>query len=228
MPAAKRPGGSGERVQDHLPAGTPDQCECCDVNLANIAIAHNTFQCRLEPNVSKIAKGLAAVGQQAPVDLTRDKPHPVLDGFRRCEAARALGWTTITAIVRDVLEAFGVKDAAHWQARIEEEHRAFGTYDLHCPSSRGNEHRKEEDNVSPQEKRSLMAAPLVASTRSTRNGDRARTTEEALRSASHQRQPASRRVVPCNSVGYQYDAHRRGKPNPWPLSQRSGDAAEVL
>lgn len=58
-----------------------------------------TFQFRLQHGAEDLRHSLALDGQQQPVDLLGPKPYRILDGFRRVEAATALRWPSIQAIV---------------------------------------------------------------------------------------------------------------------------------
>jgi ParB/RepB/Spo0J family partition protein len=58
-----------------------------------------TFQYRLSANIGDLKSSLQQEGQREPIDLTGSKPYRIIDGFRRVEASRALGWTVIKALV---------------------------------------------------------------------------------------------------------------------------------
>ncbi len=58
-----------------------------------------TFQYRLSASVGDLRRSLEVEGQQEPIDLTGAKPYRIIDGFRRVEAMRSLGWPVVKALV---------------------------------------------------------------------------------------------------------------------------------
>jgi ParB family chromosome partitioning protein len=51
-----------------------------------------------------LQRSLKAEGQEEPIDLLGSKaPYKIIDGFRRCAAARALGWPSVKAFIHDGL-----------------------------------------------------------------------------------------------------------------------------
>jgi ParB/RepB/Spo0J family partition protein len=75
-----------------------------DVDLTAIDLDDTTFQCRLSTSAPDLKRSLKAEGQQEPIDLLGAKPpYKIIDGFRRCAAARALGWSSMKAFVHDSL-----------------------------------------------------------------------------------------------------------------------------
>lgn len=66
-----------------------------DVSLSHIALDNKRYQPRISMTYFDIRRSLQRVGQLDPIELLGPKPFTILDGFRRCYAARDLGWTTI-------------------------------------------------------------------------------------------------------------------------------------
>jgi len=58
-----------------------------------------TFQYRFSANVGELKHSLVNEGQKEPIDLTGSKPYRIIDGFRRVETVRRLGWSTVKALV---------------------------------------------------------------------------------------------------------------------------------
>lgn len=87
--------------------------------LAEIDLKDEQFKFRISMRVGDLVESIRQHGQQFPVLL---RPHPgplgagvryqLISGFRRCTAIAELGWTTVSAIVRndlaDDVEAFHV------------------------------------------------------------------------------------------------------------------------
>ena len=73
-----------------------------DVPLNQIDLADTRFQLRAAPpQVSDIRRSFEAEGQEEPVELLGPSPYRIIDGFRRCTVATALGWKTIQALVHE-------------------------------------------------------------------------------------------------------------------------------
>lgn len=86
-----------------------------EVLLAEINHADRTFQYRLRFSAEDLERSLAMDGQQEPIDLIGPKPYRIVDGFRRLEAARSLGWPSIQAIIHPTLS----EDEAHTIAFVK-------------------------------------------------------------------------------------------------------------
>lgn len=69
------------------------------VRLADVDLEDLTFQVRVEMRLGDLTQSLQETGQLEPVHLLGPAPYRVIDGFRRCTAARALGWSEIEAAV---------------------------------------------------------------------------------------------------------------------------------
>jgi ParB/RepB/Spo0J family partition protein len=63
------------------------------------------YQYRLNTTTSDLKSSLEHEGQREPVDLTGSTPHKIIDGFRRVEAIRQLGWKTVKAFVHSRMTA---------------------------------------------------------------------------------------------------------------------------
>lgn len=74
-----------------------------DVLVDSIDVSDLTFQYRIRVTVTDLRDSLAREGQQEPVHLLASSPHRVVDGFRRLEAIRLLGWRTVRAFVHEAL-----------------------------------------------------------------------------------------------------------------------------
>ena len=74
------------------------------VRLDDVDLADLTYQLRVEMRLGDIRQSLEEAGQLEPVHLLGPAPYKIIDGFRRCTAARALGWDEIEAAVYDGLE----------------------------------------------------------------------------------------------------------------------------
>ena len=72
--------------------------EVLDISLEEIN-EDRTLQYRLTANIGDLKHSLQQEGQQEPIDLTGSKPYRIIDGFRRVEASKALGWPTIKALI---------------------------------------------------------------------------------------------------------------------------------
>jgi ParB/RepB/Spo0J family partition protein len=69
------------------------------VPLEWIDLSDKTFQYRFSTNLGDLRISLLHEGQREPIDLTGTRPHRIIDGFRRVEAVRSLGWSTVMAFV---------------------------------------------------------------------------------------------------------------------------------
>lgn len=74
------------------------------VRLADIDLDDLTFQLRVEMRLGDIKESLDEAGQLDPIHLLGPAPYRIIDGFRRCNAARALGWNEVEAAVYDQLD----------------------------------------------------------------------------------------------------------------------------
>jgi ParB/RepB/Spo0J family partition protein len=70
-----------------------------DISLDDIKTDDKTFQYRFTTRVGDLKNSLQVEGQREPIDLTGSKPYSIIDGFRRVEAFRALGWNKVKALV---------------------------------------------------------------------------------------------------------------------------------
>lgn len=74
------------------------------VRLDDVDLADLTYQLRVEVRLGDIKQSLEESGQLEPVHLLSPAPYKIIDGFRRCTAARALGWEEIEAAVYNGLD----------------------------------------------------------------------------------------------------------------------------
>src|SRR6266850_685549 len=71
------------------------------VPLAEVDLADDRFQWRLNVSHGDLRKSLEKEGQLVPVVLWgKQQPYKVIDGFRRLICAQELGWSKCEAIVR--------------------------------------------------------------------------------------------------------------------------------
>lgn len=89
-------------------ARTPRPCEspmeCRRVSLKDIVLDDFTYQMRVETRVGDLKQSLQDDGQLEPVHLVgASPPFRIVDGFRRCTAAKALGWEDVQAFVHEAL-----------------------------------------------------------------------------------------------------------------------------
>ena len=76
-----------------------------DVPIEDIS-KDDAFQYRLSTKTGDLLESLAREGQREPVDLVGPKPYRIVDGYRRVESVRQLGWKTVKAMVhRDMSNA---------------------------------------------------------------------------------------------------------------------------
>jgi len=73
--------------------------EVQEVPLEDIKTDDKAFQYRFTTRVGDLKNSLQVEGQREPIDLTGSKPYRIIDGFRRVEALRALGWNKVKALV---------------------------------------------------------------------------------------------------------------------------------
>ena len=73
--------------------------EAEEIPLDEIRLGDKGFQYRLSTNVGDLKQSIALEGQKEPIDLTGSRPYRIIDGFRRVEAVRALGWSTVKALI---------------------------------------------------------------------------------------------------------------------------------
>ena len=73
--------------------------EVVDVLLEDISLGDSTFQYRLSMNTGDLRPSLVQDGQREPIDLTGSKPYRIIDGFRRAQVAKELGWNGVKALV---------------------------------------------------------------------------------------------------------------------------------
>ena len=74
-----------------------------EVPLDKVDLSDTRFQMRVVTRVSDLKRSLEADGQDEPVELLGPAPYRIIDGFRRCQAAKELNWKTIRAEVREGL-----------------------------------------------------------------------------------------------------------------------------
>ena len=83
-----------------------------DVHITDINLADTSTQFRVRTRVEDLRAAIQREGQTDPVDLFGSKPYRIIDGFRRVQAIKELGWPTVKAIIHlDISEA-----AAHEHA----------------------------------------------------------------------------------------------------------------
>lgn len=80
-----------------------------DIPLSEINFGDDQWAFRASLKVADLREDLKANGQQIPVFLRtvkkpKKKTYQIVSGFRRCWAARELGWVSIKAIIRDDLD----------------------------------------------------------------------------------------------------------------------------
>lgn len=78
--------------------------EVVEVSVEDISM-DDTYQYRLSTTTADLKASLQHEGQREPVDLTGSKPYKIIDGFRRVEAIRQLGWKTVKAFVHSRMTA---------------------------------------------------------------------------------------------------------------------------
>jgi ParB/RepB/Spo0J family partition protein len=88
--------------------------------LDNIDFGDETYRFRAALRTGPLQASLDASGLQIPVVLKarprgRNSKYQIISGFRRCTAAREIGWTHITAIVRS-----GISDEEAFRASVLE------------------------------------------------------------------------------------------------------------
>lgn len=88
-----------------------------EVLLDKVDLSDIRFQMRVVTHIGDIKKSLQAELQHEPVELLGPPPYRIIDGFRRCQAAKELGWATIRAEVREGLseeQAFRMAFASNY------------------------------------------------------------------------------------------------------------------
>lgn len=119
LEAARRPGRPKSAPAQAVPEKPVGGGARQDVSLETIDLAEVQFKFRVAMRVSDLVENIREHGQQFPVLL---RPHPkppsskikyqLISGFRRCTAIGELGWSTVSAIVRndltDDVDAFHV------------------------------------------------------------------------------------------------------------------------
>ncbi|MBI3818881.1 MAG: ParB/RepB/Spo0J family partition protein [Planctomycetes bacterium] len=78
--------------------------EVVDVAIEDIS-RDDTYQYRLSAVTGDLKDSLLREGQREPVDLVGSKPYKIVDGFRRVEATRQIGWKTVKAFVHHRMSA---------------------------------------------------------------------------------------------------------------------------
>lgn len=112
---ATRDGGSTTGVQRTRFVDGLRETDVVSVPLKDIDLADTTFQYRLITRTDDLRAAIAREGQVEPVDLSDSKPHRIIDGFRRIQAIKELGWDMVKAFVRH-----GIGDeAAHELAYVK-------------------------------------------------------------------------------------------------------------
>ena len=89
--------------------------ELREVPIEDLNLTDDTFQYRLNSRPGRLLRSLASEGQKEPIDVCGTKPHRIVDGFRRVQAIRALGWLRVKALVHPDLS----EDDAHAIAFIK-------------------------------------------------------------------------------------------------------------
>ena len=75
------------------------------VLLSEIDLDNMKFQFRIGMRAADLRVSMRDQGQQRPVDLRGSSPpYQLIDGFRRCAAARSLGWPSVLATIHDDLD----------------------------------------------------------------------------------------------------------------------------
>ena len=79
--------------------------ECRRVRLDDIVLDDLTYQMRVETKATDLKQSLRDDGQIEPVHLLgASPPFRIVDGFRRCTAAKSLGWSAVQAFVHEKLD----------------------------------------------------------------------------------------------------------------------------
>jgi len=103
-------------------SGIPEG-QVVEVHLDDIDLDDTEFEFRVDHKIKDLVDDIASNGQQFPIILRQpreDGAKPkIVSGFRRTRAIRALGWTSIKAIVRDDLD----DDEAYRLSYLENEKR---------------------------------------------------------------------------------------------------------
>lgn len=89
--------------------------EVLDVPLDHVNLDDLTYQYRFGIKADNLQTTIAREGQLEPVDLLGPKPYRIIDGFRRVHAIKALGWTTVKALVHRNLD----DEQAHERAFVK-------------------------------------------------------------------------------------------------------------
>jgi len=77
--------------------------EVVEVTLEEIDFQNDPYQFRFKANPGDLMASLKTLGQQDPVVLSGKKaPYKIVDGHRRINAFKRLGWEKIKAIIRDL------------------------------------------------------------------------------------------------------------------------------
>jgi len=96
----KKPGRTPKPVPafvEGLPAG-----EVVILPLSELNLEDHTFEFRISTRVGDLVESLQREGQQIPILVRGQVPYQVVSGFRRLRAIQQLGWSQVTAIVRDL------------------------------------------------------------------------------------------------------------------------------
>ena len=109
-PAGTKSKGRKKVVQPFV-RGLPEDLVSESVSLSVIVLNDEAYKFRIALRTGDLQKSIAEHGQQIPVIL---RPHPetnrmyqVISGFRRIEAIKKLGWSEVSAIIReDVADDF--------------------------------------------------------------------------------------------------------------------------
>lgn len=104
-PSADRNGTHEKSPSSSAPPRSAMLGETMRVLLSEIDLEDMKFQFRIGMRAADLRVSMRDQGQQRPVDLRRSSPpYQLIDGFRRCAAARSLGWPSVLATIHDDLD----------------------------------------------------------------------------------------------------------------------------
>jgi ParB/RepB/Spo0J family partition protein len=118
-----QPPSGEEREKEEPPPPRTTKAE--PVKLSDIDLGDTSLQFRVSSPSVELLTDLERKGQREPIELFGvEPPYRIVDGFRRVEAARKLGWDAIEAHVhRDIGEAEAMRIA--FTSNIAREHLSF-------------------------------------------------------------------------------------------------------
>jgi ParB/RepB/Spo0J family partition protein len=70
-----------------------------EIPIEEISLEDDSFQYRFSVNIGNLKSSLEREGQKEPIDLTGSKPYRIIDGSRRVNAIKELGWPSVKAFV---------------------------------------------------------------------------------------------------------------------------------